>query len=50
VKDNIDIKNMPIGISKRKEGKGGLILECKSEELKELKLTIVSKLRDKYQI
>ncbi|XP_077279098.1 uncharacterized protein LOC143906728 [Temnothorax americanus] len=52
VKENIDIKNMAVGVSKlRKGGKGALILGCESEqELKQLKSTAVSKLGDKYQI
>lgn len=52
VKQNIDIKNMPIGVSKmRKVGKGALILGCESEqELKQLKATVENKIGDKYQI
>ncbi|KMQ86031.1 hypothetical protein RF55_15102 [Lasius niger] len=52
IKQNIDIKNMPIGVSKmRKGGKGALILGCESEqELKQLKATVENKMGDKYQI
>lgn len=52
VKGKIDIKNMPIGISKlKKAGKGTVILGCESEkEIKQLKSTVQNKLGDKYQI
>lgn len=52
VKEKIDIKNMPIGISKlRKGGKGTIILGCESEkEIKQLKSTVQNKLGDKYQV
>lgn len=52
VKENIDIKNMSIGVSKlRRGGRGAVILGCESEqELKQLKSNVVSKLGDKYQI
>lgn len=50
-KDNVDIKNMPIGVSKlRKGGKDAHILGCESEHELKLKSTVVSKLGDKYQI
>ena len=52
VKEKIDIKKLPIGISKlRKGGKGTVILGCESEkEIKELKSTVQSKLGERYQV
>lgn len=52
VKENIDIKNMSIGVSKlRKGGKGAIVLGCESEqELKQLKSKVESKLDGKYQV
>lgn len=52
IKQNIDIKGMPIGVSKmRKGGNGALILGCESEqELKQLKSTVENKLGNRYQI
>lgn len=52
VKENIDIKNMSIGVSKlRKGGKRAIVLGYESEqELKQLKSKVESKLGGKYQI
>lgn len=52
IKENIDIKNMLIGVSKlKKGGKGTFILGCESEqELKQLKSTVSSKLGTEYEI
>lgn len=52
IKEKVDIKNIPVGITRlRKGGKGSIILGCESEkEMKELKENVCEKLSEDFEI
>ncbi|KAM0736381.1 hypothetical protein ACS0PU_010342 [Formica fusca] len=51
IKEKIDIKNMPVGVTKLKKGsKGTVILGCETEEeMEKLKATVQAKLGENFK-